>query len=395
MNIYINYSGDDGKKLATRLAELLQREDNISVWAFHDEPYIVGEMSWTDVYTKIRQSDWMLLLLTETGTSDTRQLFEYDCAMRAGLRVACLSAPDAAIPEEMQSRHIGAFDPRRFDNACRDLIREILRLETVIPRRAETYRQTIFHGADTLQKLRGHLNGLDADKVAQSRAMILESYLQKTIIRQLSHVSSLSDSKVPVEGKYTWWQDEITSFQKQESFYGAVCGQIAKTIVDSEYEFLYQVLQRQSANRCALVLGNQPGKRYAQLEDLIDKLLGDHHKPNFILAPLESMADFLISFHGRISWPAGKTEQLVLEKRPPLSIFWSNGKMEANAFIIGDGNALQWSVRPDEEDGALATAVGVSPLFKDRVDFFAQTEFKLDILNPDAFQVIGIPKQAS
>jgi hypothetical protein len=332
-------------------------------------------------------------LITGTTVGNTGQLFEYNCALRSGLRIVALAAPSATIPEVMKSRHIGNFDPHRFDDACLGLVHDILKLERLIPRRAETYRQSVFHGADVLKKLRSRLYGLNTSKVEQSRKMILDSYLQKTVVRQLSRVSVVPDGNVPLEGKYIWWQDDVESFQREEMFYGVICGQIAKTIADSEYEFLWQALQRQAANRATLVPPSQPSKTYAQIEDLVDNLLARRHKPNFILAPLELMADFLFSFHGKITWPAHKPEQLTLEKRPPLSLFWANNNMDANAFIIGDGHSLQWAVRPDDEDGALATAIGVSPLYKDKVDFFAQTEFKLDVLNPDAFQMVTLPKE--
>jgi hypothetical protein len=75
----------------------------------------------------------------------------------------------------------------------------------------------------------------------------------------------------------------------------------------------------------------------------------------------------------------------------PLTIFWSNSKIPTKEFIILDHNSLRWLVKPDKEDGALATAIGVSPLYRDKVDFYVLTLVKANILIPEAISVIHIP----
>lgn len=60
-------------------------------------------------------------------------------------------------------------------------------------------------------------------------------------------------------------------------------------------------------------------------------------------------------------------------------------------FVIFDRRAVRWKVRPDEEDGALATAIGVSPLYRDRISFYAETQFKVEIPEPAAITVLTIP----
>ena len=97
-------------------------------------------------------------------------------------------------------------------------------------------------------------------------------------------------------------------------------------------------------------------------------------------------------FTTRLGWQPDSKLQLKLNDEISLSVYWSHRELPSQEFIIFDKNAIRWRVKPDMEDGALATAIGVSPLYKDKIDFLAYTLFEIEMLIPDAIRIISVPE---
>jgi len=342
----------------------------------------------------------MIVLTMACTKNNVNQTNEYKRALLEGVQVESFAQHGVEIPEDLKGRNVGYFEQSSFEQDCNKLIADLKAEEMVrqrvkkeqeyhsvlVEKKEQEYRSNVLEKLITLTRKK--TEGLPLEKVKESRKMIVDNYLKRTIIRRIATIGCTFEEDL--EGQYIWLHDDVEQFKREEVDYRIICSQIAEEITAGEHRYLTKLIVDNTTSMNTLSASDISRPDFSVLEREIAALFSRGHNPNVMLAPIEEMSTFIEFYYDKINWQFGDREQLVLEGRPPITIFWSNVKVPMKEFIILDTKALRWSVRPDEEDGALATAVGVSPLYRDKIAFFAYTLYKVEMLAPEAISITTI-----
>jgi len=392
MRVFISYCGEAGKALATVLRDKLNAEKEIDAWTYADPDYTIGERAWDEIYRQIVSSDWMVVLNTECTQGNRNQRHEWRLAMDQGVKVAVFSKEGVATPDtDLNRRNRGYFNESNFDDRCGKLIADLEKLEQEVGRLAERRLQDDRAMTDELLKsIRQRTEGLDSEKVRTYRNRILDDYLAGTLIRRIVGTGLVSENETGLMGTHVWLEVDAEEFKRGDVDHTLVCGQIADAIVRAEHKHLLRQLIKSSSKRTRSYFTKSSQAAAYAIAKQLDVLVNNGYRPDVILAPLRIYSEFMRSFHETIHWDE-KGDQLLIEDSSPLTIYWSHGETPSGEFVIFDRRAVRWKVRPDEEDGALATAIGVSPLYRDRISFYAETQFKVEVPEPAAITVLTIP----
>lgn len=392
MRVFISYCGEAGKALAANLRDKMNAEKEIDAWTYADPDYTIGERSWDRIYRQIVSSDWMVVLNTECTRGNRNQRHEWSLAIGEAVKVAVFSKEGVEIPDtDLNSRNRGCFDESNFDDRCGKLIADLKKLEQEVGRLAERRVQDDRAMGDELVKgIRQRTEGLDLEKVRAYRSRIVDEYLAGTLTRRIASTGLVSENETGLMGTYVWLDVDLEEFKRGDVDHSLVCGQIADAIVGGEHKHLLRELVKSSSKRTRSYFTKSSQAAAYAIAKQLNVLVNNGHRPDVMLAPLQIYSEFMQSFHQIIRW-GEKGDQLVIENSPPLTIYWSHRETPSGEFVIFDRRALWWRIRPDGEDGALATAIGVSPLYRDRISFYAETRFKVEILEPAAIAVLTIP----
>lgn len=396
MKVFISYCGDS-KRLAEQLTERMV-QSNIDAWTYSDPYYKYGSNAWKEIYREILVREWMIVLNTECTTKSTNQKNEWKHALKNGNMVFAFSKVGVKRPKDLSPRNEGYFDENDFDAKCEKLIKDLKEEETI--RQLVRQQKLDSERGDNLKELeklktliRQNTEGLNINKVKEARKLITDRYNERTIIRHIAKIGLAADRDIKdLQAKYVWLQDDLARFKRTDVHYEMLWKQIADAIVTGERKYLRQFLLEKITSRNAISTLDILKPDFSLIERETDSLYSKGYTPSVILSPIQVFMSFINFFRSRITWQATKEQQLTLSDRLPLTIYWSHGKLPSQEFIVLDKNAIRWRVRPDDEDGALATAIGLSPLYKDKVDFLSYTSFKIEILKPEAISVIALPK---
>jgi hypothetical protein len=393
MKIFISYSGN-GKALAGKLCNRMI-QSGIDAWTYDNPNYMIGDITWFEIYEHIQKSEWMIVLLTSSAPTSVNQTNEYMHALMLGVKTFAFSEYKAKIPEQLKSRNMGIFRRNGYENACTQLISNLKEHEKRIEKELSSERG-ILQYQKLIPLIRRKIEGLNVQKAQECRNIIIENYLKKTIIRRVTKIGFVFDeNESDLQGQYFLFETDIEHFNRPDWDYRVICSQAAEAIVAGEHRELRERLLRNQNNISTLPLSKSGRLDLSMLQDKIDLLYRLGHTPDVILAPIVAFQDFVKFFEKNIDWPVGEREKLKLKEKQPLTIYWSSNIVPLQEFIIFDSTAIRWRIKPDEVDGALATAIGVSPLYKDKVSFFAGTLFKIELLNQNAIQVIKMTKETS
>ena len=385
MKVFISYSGHDGKMFAKRLTEKFENVRGWDVWYYDDPKYITGELPWIDIYTEIMKSDWMLVLTTDNTVSNMNQRNEFMNAIMNGIRTVAFTKKGSIVPGELKGRNIGYFDLANFDVSSHWLIQDLQKVgkstENPVP---------IFD--DVIKNIRFRTSGLDLDIIKQLRKMIGDRYLSGTVIRKIARISLLPDTdKQELMGQYMWWEDDLEQFQRKDIWYGVICNQIADAIISGEQTYLVKTLSKNSVNRHLISKIADPKVKYDKINEYVASLTSHGSEPDFMMLPVGIEPDYFRYVNvNDVTWGTDGRETLHFDNDLEIKVYHFIPTTHSTEIIIGSGKALRWSIRLDAEDGALATAIGKSPLYSDKVDFFAGTIFRVEILKPEAFAVVEI-----
>ena len=392
MRVFISYCGETGKSLAVNLSNKMNAEKEIDAWTYANPDYTIGQRSWDEIYKQIVSSDWMVVLNTECTRGNRNQWHEWRLAINEAVKVALFSKEGVETPDaDLNSRNSDCFNESNFDERCVKLIADLKKLEQEVGRMAGRRLQDDRAMTDELLKsIRQKTEGLDLEKVRTYRNRIVDEYLAGTLIRRIVKTGMVSKNDTGLMGTYVWLDVDVEEFKRDDLDYTLVCGEIVDAIVGGEYKHLLRELVKSSPKRSRSYFSKSAQAAAYAIAKQLDALVKNGHKPDAMLAPLHVYSEFMQSFHNRIRWDE-KGDQLVIENGPPLTIYWSHRETPSNEFVIFDRRAVRWRVRPDEDDGALATAIGVSPLYRDRISLYAETRFKVEILEPTAIAVLTIP----
>jgi hypothetical protein len=386
MKAFISYCGNDGRELARRLVKILERTGAAEIWFYDDSKYIVGEIPWVEIYSEIMKKEWMIVLTTENTHININQKNEYMNAIMNGKRTFSFTKMGSTIPDELKGRNAGFFDDANFEDACSRFVLDI--------QKVEGSSQRIRFGDELIERLRAGTNGLNLNKIKQLRKEILDRYLAQTEIRNIARISLLPDgSKISLEGQYIWWEDDLKQFQREDIYYGVICFQIADTITNGELSHLIQTLIKYSTNR-HIVESLDPNLKYYKIREQINLLTNKGFELDFMMLPVQNYSEFMNYLPSMeiddVRWEKDGKAMLYFKNKAVIKVYSFVPTEPTVQIIIGSSNNVRCTIRSDKEDGALATAIGVSPLYKDKVDFFARTLYKLEILKPEAIAVITL-----
>jgi len=332
------------------------------------------------------------VLNTECTRGNRNQWHEWRLAINEAVKVALFSKEGVETPDaDLNSRNRGCFSDSNFEERCGELIADLKKLEQEVGRLAgRRVRDDRAMSHELVKGIRQKTEGLDLEKVRRYRNRIVDDYLARTSIRRLVTIGLLSEKEMGSVGTYAWFDVDQEEFKRDDVDYTLVCGQIADGIVGGEYKHLLRELVKSSPKRSRSYFPKSSEAAAYAIAKQLDALVNNGHTPDTLLAPIQIYSKFMQSFHGSIRWDE-KGDELLTEDSLPLTLCWSHRETPSNEFVIFDSSAVRWRVRPDEEDGALATAIGVSPLYRDRISFYAETRFKVEILEPASIAVLTIP----
>jgi hypothetical protein len=391
MKVFISYCGQEGKSLSERLRDKMH-EARIDAWAYSDPDYTYGDLAWMEIYKEIETRDWMIVLTTECSSDNINQINECRRALKAGNKVFSFvkHGTKTINIDGMKSRTWGEYDKDNFNEQCQKLIADFKKQEAIV--RQYTEFNTEADKPETLKLLvtiRQRVRGLSAEKISESRQMIINNYLNRTIIRDVVHVGFTFETS-GLRGQYILLQEDADQFKRNDVDYRLVLSDLGNSIVTGERKYLRQFLVDNVTSKKAISSTDLSKEGFSLLEEEVNSLHSKGYSPTAILSPIQVFQPFMHFFRDKMKWEVGEKEQLVLGDKEPLTIYWSHKWLPSQEFIILDKSSVRWRVKPDEEDGALATAIG-SPLYDDKVVFFAQTLFKVDLLKPEAVSIITLP----
>lgn len=395
MRVFISYCGKEGKKLAQKLAQKM-KESGIDAWTYNDPYYTYGDMAWLEIEREIDARDYMIIMTTECTKQSQNQLWECKRALEKACQPLAFgkSGVETLDIPELKSRAIGSFNEETFDVKCTKLIEDLKRQEIIASqqRKADSESKNL---QTLLSFIRRKAEELPVGKVRESRNMIIERYLTRTIIRDVAKVGCVFNDET-LQGKYIWIQDDAQQFKRDDVDYRMIWSDIADVIATGERDYLRQFILGEVKSRKTFaasdLLVSKPDFSLIEIE--IDYLISKGFTPSIMLCPIQVFQPFLGFFSSKVRWHLGEREQIEFESKQPLTIYWSHKKLPSREFIIMDKNSVRWSIKPDEEDGALATAIG-SPLYKDKVSFLAYTLFKVQLLQPEAISIIELPEEVA